>query len=126
MSDTSLGSLLTVAAILAATSVPSAQEAPPLERGDDGVVRFAAWQEPHSAFEVRDTFINSEFLSRAATTQFPANAVMGFSEGTCPVGWNQLTADDGAPLFFAFGLLVDAEGTPRSEFVKIPACVKQE
>ena len=112
------------AAILAAVSAASAQEVPQLERGDDGVVRFAAWQEPDSAFAVRDSFINSEFLSTEATSPFPPNAVMGFSGGTCPEGWGQLEADDGTPLFFAFGLFVDAEGRPRSEFVRVPACVK--
>ena len=117
--------VVTAVAILAAVSASAQQTPPQLERGDDGVVRFTAWQEPDSAFAVRDTFINSEFLSTDATSLFPPNAVMGFAGGTCPEGWDQLKADDDTPLFFAFGLFVDAEGTPRSGFVKVPACVKQ-
>lgn len=108
-----------------AASAASAQDAPKLERDDDGVVRFATWREPNLAFAVRDRFINSEFIRSDATTLFPSNAIMGFSGGTCPDGWDQHEADDGTPLFFAFGLFVDAEGTPRSEYVRVPACVKQ-
>lgn len=115
---------LALSVVILAASAASAQE-PQLERGDDGVVRFATWQEPNLAFAVQDRFINSEFLRSEATIPFPSNAIMGFSGGTCPMGWDQHKADDGTPLFFAFGLFVDADGTPRSEFVKVPACVKQ-
>ena len=118
-------STLAMAVVILAASSASAQEPPQLERGADGVVRFADWQEPALAFAVRDRFINNEFLRTEATTLFPSNAIMGFSGGFCPEGWDQHKADDGTPLFFAFGLFVDAEGTPRSEFVKVPACVKQ-
>lgn len=118
-------STLAMAIVILAASAASAQEPPQLEFGDDGVVRFSAWREPALAFAARDRFINNEFLRTEATTLFPSNSIMGFSGGTCPEGWDQHKADDGTPLFFAFGLFVDAKGTPRSEFVKVPACVKQ-
>ena len=115
----------TAVVILVIASATLAGQAPQLERDADGVIRFAGWQEPGSAFAIRDVFINNEFLSAEATDAYPANAIMGFSGGACPHGWTQHTDDDGTPLFWAFGLFVDAEGTPRSEFVKVPACVKQ-
>lgn len=87
------------------------------------------WTVPEQAFEsaLADYLVNTEFLATGeTTTSVPANTMMGFSGETCPSGWMQATdQEDGAPLFFAFGLLVDEDGKPRTSFVRIPACVKQ-
>ena len=88
-----------------------------------------AWKEPGVVFEpdVARSFIRSDFLPQAETLAYPENTVLAFSGDTCPPGWEQLTAsEDAAPLFYAFGLLVDAGGVPRSEYVRVPACVKQQ
>ena len=88
-----------------------------------------AWREPGVVFEpdVARNFIRSDFLPQAETSAYPENTVLAFSGDTCPPGWAQLTAsEDAAPLFYAFGLLVDAGGVPRSEYVRVPACVKQQ
>ena len=94
---------------------------------DDGTIWLTDWTVPSTAFtsHISESFIHNEFLGQEVTTLYPENAIMGFSGETCPGGWAQLEDDDGALLYYAFGLLVDENGQPRSEFVRIPACVKQ-
>ena len=88
-----------------------------------------AWTVPSDAFDssLASNFINNEFLLEDAARQYPENTVMAFSAEKCPEGWQQLTDDevDDAPLYYAFGLLVDADGTHRSSYVRVPACVKR-
>ena len=86
------------------------------------------WVAPDTAFDesIQQSFIHNEFLTASMVNEYPPKAVMGFTsiEG-CPDDWKQLIADDGTPLFYAFGLLVDADGTQRTGYVRVPACVKQ-
>ena len=51
---------------------------------------------------------------------------MGFtSSDRGPDGWEQVRAEDGAPLFHAFDQLVDIGATHRSGYVRAPACMKR-
>lgn len=87
-----------------------------------------AWMRASEAFEDRvdKTFISNSFVDETTAGSYRTDAIMAFSEDTCPAGWEQLTDDeDGQPLFYAFGLLVDGAGHPRSSYVLTPACVKQ-
>ena len=116
-----LSALLWIAStgVVAQTPRPDAHAAGPDRLG---------WTLPEEAFEpaIADNLVNTEFLTASrARSSFPANTMMGFSGKTCPQGWEQATAEDGSPLFYAFGLLVDEHGVPRTSFVRIPACVKR-
>ena len=54
----------------------------------------------------------------------PTGAVMPMSD--CPDGWAPYVNDKGKPLYFPFGLMVDAEGNPDvGSYALIPACEKQ-
>lgn len=111
---------------LLASSAPALAQAQP-----DGPSDARSWATPREAFDesVHRSFIHNEFLLASATDGYPSNAVMGFADDEgCPDGWVQLTDDkapDKAPLFYAFGLLVDANGERRTRYVRVPACVKQ-
>ena len=85
------------------------------------------WVDPTVAFEspIIRNFIQNDFLLASAADHFPKNAVMGFTAERCPDGWMQLEDDDGTPLFYAFGLMVDADGNHRTQYVRVPACVKR-
>ena len=71
-------------------------------------------------------FIDNRFVDTVQASWYAEQSVMAFSNDECPDGWHQLTDDvDGEPLYYAFGLFVDGEGNPRSEYVRMPVCVKK-
>ena len=54
----------------------------------------------------------------------PKGAVLPMS--ACPDGWIPFVNDEGQPLYFPYGLMVNAEGTPDvGSYALIPACEKQ-
>lgn len=86
------------------------------------------WTAPGAAFEpeIARTFIRNDFVVEGVARDYPENTVLAYASEACPDGWQQLIdQEDGAPLFYAFGLLVDANGSPRSRYVRVPACVRQ-
>ena len=73
--------------------------------------------------DLQRTFILTQFVKEAPS--YGPKAMLPFVDDQCPDGWEQRTDDDGELLFYAFGLLVTADDTPRSSYVRMPACVKQ-
>ena len=75
-----------------------------------------------------DMFVSQIFVSRdnASVEALPSGAVMA-AYGQCPPGWRPyLHKDDGEPLYFTLGLLVDKDRNPRVEdYSLLPACEKQ-
>ena len=94
--------------------------------GDDGHVMLVNWQDPPNSGEYGALIHNTALVPGAAEFfGFSPGNVLAFSGERCPEGWAQKTTDDGVPLFYAFGLLVDENGEPHSGFQRLPACEKQ-
>ncbi len=124
--------LAAAVALLCATSAAAQQQSAVAAAElvvDSAPYEPLAWIDPAAAFTrgLRATFIRNEFLHADDTEPFPQSAVMAYTGDVCPEGWQQLKSadDDGVPLFFAFGLMVDADGIPITPFVRMLACVKQ-
>ena len=100
----------------------AAQDVPPPGPGEPGT-----WIPASQAFDPSTrTFINNQFVEEFQAAWYDPHVIMAFSADECPEGWKHLTDDtDEEPLYYAFGLFVDRHGKPRSEFVRMPACVKQ-
>lgn len=75
--------------------------------------------------DLQRTFVLTQFVDEASTYSYGPRAMLPFVDDQCPAGWEQRMDEDGEPLFYAFGLLVTADGKPRSSYVRMPACVKQ-
>lgn len=93
---------------------------------EDGHAMLVNWQAPPNRGD-SGALIHNTALMRGADEffGFPPGTVLAFSGEQCPKGWAQKTTDSGEPLFYAFGLLVDAAGEPHSGFQRLPACEKQ-
>ena len=69
--------------------------------------------------------VTTSFVTEAQVETMPQGAILGAVD-QCPVGWEPHTAEDGAPLFVPFGLLVDVDRTPRvGDYALLRACTKQ-
>ena len=119
--------------IVAAASITAAlAEGPGTTPGQDRTAEAPARHEavaPEDALHesIRSKFVQDRFLEPSEAAGYPPKAMMGFtSSDRCPDGWEQVRAEDGAPLFHAFGLLVDAGGTRRSGCIRVPACMKRQ
>ena len=119
--------------IVAAASITAALgEGPGTTPGQDRTAEAPARHEavaPEDALHesIRSKFVQDRFLEPSEAAGYPPKAMMGFtSSDRCPDGWEQVRAEDGAPLFHAFGLLVDAGGTRRSGYIRVPACMKRQ
>ena len=70
------------------------------------------------------------FVSQSELASLTPGAILPASGDVCPPGWSQVTADS-EPLYFAFGMLVDAtgapdkDGRPYSSYTLLLACEKQ-
>ena len=80
--------------------------------------------------EDQDVLLVQQFLpidhDAAGSDPFglPKGAVLPMS--SCPDGWAPFVNEDGDPLYFPYGLMVDAEGKPDvGSYALIPACEKQ-
>ena len=123
---------LALGIVTAATITAALGEGPGTTPGQDRTAEAPARHEagaPEDALHesIRGKFVQDRFLEPSEAAGYPPKAMMGFtSSDRCPDGWEQVRAEDGAPLFHAFGLLVDAGGTRRSGYIRVPACMKRQ
>ena len=123
---------LALGIVTAASITAALGEGPGTTPGQDRTAEAPARHEavaPEDALHesIRRKFVQDRFLEPSEAAGYPPKAMMGFtSSDRCPDGWEQVRAEDGAPLFHAFGLLVDAGGTRRSGCIRVPACMKRQ